>query len=56
MKTAKKRNKYNDWLEKLRSAAEDLNSEQIKKVLEYTRWVKLKKVNDQFEEIFSKYK
>jgi hypothetical protein len=56
MKTPKERKKYSDWLEKLRSATEDMDSQQIKKVLEYVRWVKIKKVNDDFEETFSKYK
>lgn len=48
--------KSNEWLKKLTEACTPITDKELKKVLEYVKWVKIRKVADDFEEIFSKYK
>lgn len=46
----------NDWLERLSYAAKDIPNDKIKDVLNYVKWVKIKKLNNDFIFIFSKFK
>lgn len=45
-----------DWLERLMAACSGVTDEQAKKIIEYSRWVKIQKINGEFEELFSKSK
>jgi len=48
--------KKNKWLEQLNYLGKDSTKEEIKKILNYVKWVKMNKVSDDFEQIFSKFK
>lgn len=48
--------KKSDWLDRLTSACNGITDKQAKEVIEHCRWVKIVKVNDDFEELFSKHK